>query len=301
MPCYHPKLVVTSGLTPNGKKNIVFSRVPHLYPKEKQVTLPCGQCIGCRLERSRQWAVRCLHEASMHDDNCFITLTFNDKYLNPTGSLDKPGKSRFQLFLKKLRKKYYPKQIRFFHCGEYGDKLSRPHHHACLFNFDFPDKVILTQTPAGNLYTSEILQQLWPYGYSTIGQVTFDSASYVARYITKKINGKNAKKHYKNRIPEYTTMSRRPGVGKPWYDKFKDTDVYNRDEVIIRENLKGKPPKYYDSLYEVDNPKEFTILKDNRIKKAERSEDNTLLRLKTREQVKLAKFKLKQRSYENES
>lgn len=301
MPCYHPISAVVQGTTPNGKQNIAFSRKTHLYPKHKQLQLPCGQCIGCRLERSRQWAVRVIHEASTCEHNCFITLTFNDENLNPNLSLDKPKGSRFQKFMKRLRKKYHPKPIRFIHCGEYGEKLDRPHHHACLFNHDFKDKELLRENQGVKLYTSETLQKLWPYGYSTIGDVTFDSASYVARYITKKINGALAKDHYKGKIAEYITMSRRPGLGKAWYDQYKDTDVYNRDEIIIRDNIKCKPPKYYDSLYELDNPEKIITIKDIRKAKAQRSLDNTQARLNIREQVKLSKFKQLKRSYENET
>jgi hypothetical protein len=99
--------------------------------------LPCGQCIGCRLERSRQWAMRCLHESSLYDRNAFVTLTYDDEHLPPGGSLNYPD---FQRFMKRLRKNS-KSPIRFYMGGEYGESTLRPHFHVCLFGYDFPDKV----------------------------------------------------------------------------------------------------------------------------------------------------------------
>ena len=137
MPCYKPlKAYYSKDVNESGKRSLVFTSEKALLPVELMV--PCGRCIGCRLDRSLQWAMRCVHEASMHEDNCFITLTFDDDHLGD-GSLKV---SDFQNFMKRLRQAIAPKKVRFFHCGEYGAKLSRPHHHACLFGFDFPDKVL---------------------------------------------------------------------------------------------------------------------------------------------------------------
>ena len=182
MACFQPLHAYhASEADSEGKRAISFSR-----PKgdSRMVKLSCGQCIGCRLERSRQWALRCSHEASMYDENCFITLTYREDALPPLGSLDK---RHFQLFMKRLRKRYPKKTIRYFQCGEYGEKLSRPHYHACLFNHDFDDKKLFKVEGENRLYVSEKLTQLWPYGYSTVGAVTFESAAYVARYVTKKM------------------------------------------------------------------------------------------------------------------
>ena len=106
---------------------------------------------------------------------------------------------------------YVPTQgVRFFHCGEYGELLYRPHYHACLFGFDFSDKVLWSTRGGVRLYRSKILEKLWTFGFSTIGDVTFESAAYVARYCTKKITGDKADEHYNGRSPEYVTMSRPP-------------------------------------------------------------------------------------------
>ena len=108
----------------------------------RELQLPCGQCVGCRLERSRQWVVRCIHEASLYENNCFLTLTYSDDCL-PNGN-DLIYR-HFQLFMKRLRKRF-GSNIRFYMCGEYGDLFGRPHYHACLFNFDAPDKVLYRRT-----------------------------------------------------------------------------------------------------------------------------------------------------------
>ena len=179
MPCFHPITAYYSRVeNPSGKRSLVFNSDKALVDVPMQV--PCGRCIGCRLDRSRSWALRCVHEASLHEQNCFITLTFNDENL-----LDNSGLkvSDFQNFMKRLRQKIAPRTVRFFHCGEYGEKFSRPHHHACLFGYDFPDKVLFRKTSSGNLYTSELLSSLWPFGFSTIAAVTFETAAYVARYV----------------------------------------------------------------------------------------------------------------------
>ena len=171
-------------------------------------TVACGQCVGCRLERSRQWAIRCVHESQMHEQNCFITLTYSDEFLPENGSLQL---KHFQDFMKRLRF-HVGGGIRFFHCGEYGEENGRPHHHAIIFNHDFADKKVWKTNNGVVLYRSKILEELWPYGFATVGCVSFESAAYVARYITKKVNGDMADSHYLGREPEYITMSRRPGV-----------------------------------------------------------------------------------------
>lgn len=211
--------------------------------QSKFVTLPCGTCNGCLLERSRQWAVRCMHEADCYESNCMITLTYDEDHLPWGGSLDK---SHFQKFMKRLRKKYGT--IRYFHCGEYGETYGRPHYHGLLFGFDFPDKYVRSQRRGLPIFGSPSLEQLWPYGLSEIGSVTFESAAYVARYILKK-QVHPSSNPLEIREPEYLTMSRRPGIGRPWLDKYH-TEVYPRDSVIVR-GFPSKPPRFYDKAFEI--------------------------------------------------
>ena len=275
-------------------KTIVFN--PTHGWVDRPLTIPCGQCVGCRLERSRQWAVRCVHEASLHEDNCFITLTYNNESLPEDGSLNK---KHFQDFMKRLRKKYKNKKIRYYHCGEYGDKNFRPHYHAIIFGLQFDDQKLFTVNNGEKLYTSEKLEKLWPFGFSTIGTVTFESAAYVARYVMKKVNGKNAKNHYErvdsntgeiySLVPEYNTMSRRPGIASGWFDKYKD-DVYPSDNIHLREKT-FRPPKFYDKMYEHLMPNEMEKIKMQRMNNMQKHvKDNTAERLAVKEQVKHAQL-----------
>ena len=292
MTCYFPlKGWRSKTVNKNGKRPIVFKRNEGF--EDMPVTVPCGQCVGCRLDRSRQWAIRCVHEAQMHMDNCFITLTYSDKYVPDDFTL---VKKHFQDFMKRLRKKIQPLKISFYMCGEYGDENSRPHYHACIFGYDFPDKSLLKERNGIKLYVSETLENLWRYGYSTIGDVTFDSAAYVARYIMKKRLGKDAKSAYErvnpltgecyNIIPEYTSMSLKPAIGLRWYEKFKH-DVYPSDSVIVQ-GREVKPPKYYDRLYDIEAPDELMILKYRRKRELEKvnQDDLTSKRLEVRAKCK---------------
>jgi hypothetical protein len=201
--------------------------------------------------------------------------------------------------MKRLRKKYKNKKIRYYHCGEYGDKNFRPHYHAIIFGLEFDDQKLFTVNNGEKLYTSEKLEKLWPFGFSTIGTVTFESAAYVARYVMKKVNGKNAKNHYErvdsdtgeiySLVPEYNTMSRRPGIAAGWFDKYKD-DVYPSDNIHLREKT-FRPPKFYDKMYEHLMPNEMEKIKMQRMKNMQKhAKDNTAERLAVKEQVKHAQL-----------
>lgn len=259
---------------------------------DRPLQLPCGQCIGCRAERSRQWALRCTHEAATHKKNCFITLTYDNKNLPDDKGLDV---EHWKLFIKRLRKKRG--LLRYFHCGEYGEANLRPHYHACIFGLDFNDKVFLSSTNGNTLYQSEELTETWGKGLCSVGALTYQSAAYVARYVMKKITGPQAKQHYE-RVdprtgecwevrPDYVTMSRRPGIGKPWLEKFK-SDVYPNDQVI-HEGRKFRPPRYYDLQLSSD---ELLGLKyKRRAAVAKRAHDLTPERLQVREKIAAASMK----------
>lgn len=270
----------------SGKRGIVFS--PQDGFQDLPVIISCGRCLGCRLERSRQWAVRCVHEASVHEANCFVTLTFKPEKINESGSL---VKSDFQLFMKRLRNfaceyifngRAYVKReselssagIRYFHCGEYGvvcrvcglskrqcrckdfsAAVGRPHHHACIFGFDFEDKVQFTKDQDGiPLYRSAVLERLWSDGYASVGAVTFESAAYVARYVVKKFP--LWKVDYAGKVAEYVTMSRRPGIAASWFKQFSG-DVFPHDFVVVRGGKKCRPPRYYGRLLELADADKF--------------------------------------------
>jgi len=307
MACYHPlKGYKSKTRNPTGKRSIVFNKQEGLT--DLPVELPCGQCIGCRLDRSRIWAIRCVHEASLYEQNAFITLTYSPENLPKHGSL---VLEHFQKFMKRLRFQNSDRTIRFFQCGEYGEKSQRPHYHACLFNFDFDDKVHWKTVNDEKYYISEKLQKLWGLGHTVTGDVTFESAAYVARYITKKITGPLADDHYNlidrktgevlaERKPEFVTMSRRPGIARPWYEKYK-SDLFPDDFVVIR-GKKMRMPKFYSQQYEVSDPKEFAKIKAEReVAKKENADNNTFPRLKVREFIQKEKYKKLKRNYENEA
>lgn len=283
MTCFYP-LSAWQGrkASPSGKYPPVF-RFRDGW-NDKPIKIPCGQCIGCRLEKSRQWAVRCHHEASLYDDNCFLTLTYNDDQLPLNGSLNLPD---FQRFMKRFRQEISPIKIRFYHCGEYGEQTRRPHYHALIFNYDFPDKKYYKNSNGHRLYTSELLEEYWTHGHCQIGSVTFESAAYCARYIMKKITGDQAIEHYGDLTPEYTTMSRRPGLGSPWLKKFH-TDVYPDDFLVIN-GVKQKPPKFYDSQFEITHPHLLQKIKAKRkpVGNATKHDDGST-RLRVRETCKIA-------------
>ncbi len=292
MPCYYPI---------NGFRGVdgglSFSRHGSTG---LEMRVPCGRCIGCRLERSRQWAVRCMDEAQMHEENSFVTLTYADEFLPSrykvydkrvnelvwTGSV---LLSDFQKFMKRLRR-VVDERVRFFHCGEYGEDFGRPHYHALLFGFGFPDRTFWLDRGTGPVFRSELLEELWPKGQSEIGSVTFESAAYVARYVTKKVTGSAAADHYRrvdestgefvDLVPEYATMSRRPGIGHTWLEEFY-SDVYPGDHVYSR-GRKAKPPRYYDEFFRRRDPEGYKRLKEER-RRARKREDETPDRLAVRE------------------
>ena len=275
------------------------------------LSIPCGQCIDCRVERSRQWAIRCMHEASLYEDNCFITLTYRNEELPPVASL---VSEHLQLYMKRLREMVRAldgRTIRFYGCGEYGDKFGRPHYHILVFNFDPDDKTPWRKTPAGHqLYRSKALEKLWSKGTTEIGSVSFDSAGYVARYCVKKFSGPGSLDHYHVidaegrshlRAPEFGRMSLRPGIGHPWLTKFH-TDVYDFDKVLVNGRFM-QPPKFYDRKYKFLYPEEFENIELDRMRSDWYSfrrlrEDNVPERLEVKEEIASARLKFSKRNAE---
>lgn len=281
MPCYHPLPAwYSKSRGESGKRGITFKLSEGF--KDRPLQLPCGTCIGCKLERSRQWAMRCMHEAKMHERNCFITLTYDDAHVPKNGSLNP---DHFVNFMKRLRKAY-GEGIRFFHCGEYGENFGRPHHHALLFNHSFEDLKYYKTVNDCRLYESLSLERLWGHGLCVVGDASFESAAYIARYTLKKVVGEYASEHYKGRVPEYLTMSRRPGLGRGFVDKYRH-DIYRRDSVIVR-GVECKPARYYDSVHEKFAPVSMERIKIRRRGRAAVDVDSTGRRLIDREAVKEA-------------
>lgn len=297
MGCYGPLTGYYPGPNaPDGRlvfdKKLSLTGIP--------LKIPCGKCPGCRLEQSRQWAVRCMHEKRLHKNSAFLTLTYSDAHLPPGNTL---VKSHFQNFVKRLRHEYEPDEygytVRFFMCGEYGSQTSRPHYHMLLLNQDFPDKRLVKSGAKYNLYDSKRLSRLWPFGTHTIGDVTFESAAYTARYCMKK--NQNGKTVSDGRLPEYIDMSRNPGLGTGYFDRFKD-EMLSHDTIIVN----GYPnaiPRFYDNRLAgltgmSDQIGLYTKMELIKIKRRRRltfaaRADNTNRRLRTKELVMLAKLRQK--------
>ena len=268
-----------------------------------EVQLPCGRCIGCRLEYARQWAVRIMHEASLHEENSFTTLTYRDSCLPFNNSL---VKSHLQDFWKRLR--YHSGQrFRYYVAGEYSDD-GRPHYHACIFGF-FPSDAKLYNINNGyRLYESEMLDEVWGHGLTMTGSVTFESAGYCARYITKKINGKQAEevdpqtglKHYERVTNdgeiveithEFASMSLRPGIGADWIDRYADETW--RDDSVVVNGTEVLPPRFYLSRLP---DRESEVIKARRRRAAEAQKENaTLERLRVRQTVKESQLRMLKR------
>lgn len=248
------------------------------------VEIPCGKCIGCRLEYSRQWADRCMLEAQEHEQSYFVTLTYDDEHV-PRSSyeIEDTGecgdtftlcKRDFQLFMKRLRKNYkHDNKLRFFMCGEYGTHTLRPHYHVIIFGLKLDDLQFYKKSSQNfNYYNSEFLQKCWKKGYVVITDVSWETCAYTARYVMKKANGQD-KDFFElhNMEPEFVLMSRKPGIARNYFDEHKD-DIYLTDEIIFSTSKGGKssrPPRYFDQLFELERPDVFENIKEKRSAVAE--------------------------------
>lgn len=249
-----------------GKRLIVFKPRGTVL---STLNLPCGKCINCRLEFSRGWAVRCLHESKMHSANMFLTLTYDRDSIPKNGSLEP---KELQLFMKRLYIYFYRKfgvKIRYYAAGEYGDVNKRPHYHVLVFGVRMPDLKFYSESENGILYTSVMLDKIWGKGGCKIGEVNYKTCAYVARYVVKKVDGrKRDEGHYlvydmdgvvTERHPEFSRMSRRPGIGFPYYAKYGH-ELRTHDNLIID----GRPApsiRYYDLITERIDLKRYNAIK----------------------------------------
>lgn len=291
--------------------NKSFTKIPF--------SLPCGRCIGCRMEKARQWGLRCLHEKKLWPHNQYVTLTYNDEFMPPGGSVCLRD---VQLFMKRLRfakKSTKENPVRFFLGAEYGEENRRPHYHALLFNVEFRDRLLHGRNARGEpLYTSRELSSLWSVdgremGFCTIGEVTFDSAVYCAKYALKKLNvsensSPEARAAYEARYVvydadgivyerdrEFAVMSRRPGIGAGYYEKF-GKEVLQHDSVVV-DGREVRPPRYYDMRSEQLDPDAFARLKRKRKRMGVLSKsDNTPERLRVKKRLMEIAAEKKERS-----
>ncbi len=276
MPCYRPMDVLI--------------RRKSLYTERKlgaMQVVPCGNCVGCRQEQTRQWGVRMMHEARMHRKNLFVTLTLDDENLNENRELCAKD---FSGFVKSLRKTQEGR-FSFFGCGEYGEQTGRPHYHALLFGIDFLDRDSGFDSRRPDVWRSATLDRIWGRGICEGGTVTMASASYVAGYIRKKLRTKDYVRA--NPLsgellsPEFARMSLRPAIGRRWIQKYW-RDVYPRDFVVI-DGVEAKPPRYYDKWMDANHP---GIMEDVRQARCDEAVELTKYQLQAGEKITESRINL---------
>ncbi|MNJ30706.1 hypothetical protein D3C77_253140 [compost metagenome] len=311
MACYHPITAWKSKhVNASGKRSLVFDSALGIPFSKLQI--PCGHCIGCRIDRSAMWATRMVHEQKYSPCSCFLTCTYSNEFLPEHGQL---VPKHIKAFVKALNDKFGPelraqfgRGVRYVLCGEYGDELGRPHYHIALYGVDFSgDRKYYKKSGSGDdLFMSETATRLWGRGDVYIGSLTPQSAGYIARYVMKKVNGDRAVERY-SRVdpvtgewymltPEFIRMSNRPGIGRDFFDDPANGNMYERGGFPLR-NKHGAVrmmsiPKYYDMCLERVDPEKLARVKSKRVAQAKkRKADCTPERLAVREEVCAAKVR----------
>lgn len=248
---------------------LLFKQPPDLC-NYREVMVGCGQCMGCRKAKTMHQTTRILAEAKMHVDSCFITLSYDSEHYPKGGSLVKKD---LQDFMKRLRSRFTPTKIRFYAVGEYGSNRNRPHFHVILFGFNFPDRIPIAGTYGDKAkFKSDLLREIWGKGLVDLGTLTDASAAYCAGYIQKKIHGGEAinpktgkpwnavyNTPFGRVLPEFALMSRRPGIGYPYLEKWM-SDLYPNDKMVIN----GQPrklPRYFDTKFAEQHPEQMESIK----------------------------------------
>lgn len=315
MSCYHPFKAFVVGKKDNGKDDLVirpyavtkiglnkngawenyyddtvFRSDNHSRVVSKYIEIPCNNCIGCRIDRSREWANRMMLELEYHDSAYFVTLTYNEEHVSTSFYPDpetgealpvmtlKPKDP--QDWLKRLRKAFPDDHIRYFLCGEYGTETHRPHYHAIVYGLHLDDLHPIPGSRDPNYQTSDKLQRTWsvkdhgsyaPLGFVLVAPVTWQSCAYVARYVTKKLYGKEAEFYETFGLcPEFTRCSRRPGLGREYFDDHPDCCSKPFLYLSTEENgVKFPPPKYFQRILADLDPDQAADLKEKRIRFAE--------------------------------
>ena len=307
----HRKLISNGGIFFGSEKSAEFKffcdeyldRDTGALPFDVQ-KIPCGQCMDCRIKHSQMWANRCMLEAQQYEHNYFITLTYDDDHLvdnvrytvsRQSGELEYCAelvKEDFTKFKKRLLERIFEatghRGVRFFMCGEYGSK-GRPHFHAILFNCPLPDLKLHSRVNLNGrkycYYSSDILNESWNKGYTMIGEMCWETAAYVARYVTKKFHSEEEKTYQAycqaaNVEPmqaEFVNMSRKPGIARAYYEAHKD-EIYKSDNIVIVNGKTSKPFKYYDKLFELEDDLNPFVLQQIKEERKRISELKTMLK-----------------------
>lgn len=317
MTCFYPLHRFITGYDSNNDK--VIARVVSGETKILRGTngtivseyqeIPCGKCIGCRLDYAKNWANRCMLEAQQYEHNYMLTLTYDEEHVPITKTYEQIDGTVYcettlnprdvQLFLHKLRKHWereynWKKEtddkgdtikygFRYFLAGEYGEKSSRAHYHLIMFNFPVYDLVEIEKSHKGfPQLSSPTIEKLWGKGRISLVACNWDTCAYVARYVVKKQKGPGSADYYEQlgKLPEFVRMSRNPGIGRDYYEQHKDI-IYDTDEMFLSTS-KGlqvvKPAKYYDKLYDLENPEKLFEIKEQRVERAKERARQELLK-----------------------
>ncbi len=286
MACYHPLSAMWTDQPREGDKPRFVRDIPYsdLEPYTdgigrvwRPIQIPCGQCIGCRLQYAKTWANRCVCESLSHPDgtNWFVTLTYDPEHV-PAGNrgqytLDPPALSSW---IKRLRRRLEyngtaADGVRFFACGEYGGQTLRPHYHVLLFNAPLSIGSIVARNNRGDcFFDCPDVTNTWTAGHVLVGEFNWLTAAYTARYVLKKQTGLNADIYQELGIaPEFTRMSRRPGIGLDYLLNNYE-DIYDDDNIVLPpvdgKKKVVKPPKYFDDKYKLLEPEHYQQIKDKR-------------------------------------
>lgn len=275
MSCYSPRLAHRIGYNDNGKARYQICNytddVLDKFPPEDLKLIPCGKCIGCRLQYAKDWSNRLLMELQCHDAAWFFTATYDDEHIPLTEYnghfYDSLNKRDIQLFIKAIRNHYPDDKIRYFICGEYGTNTLRPHYHGIIFGLHLDDVDVKAGTKLSrNKYSvlySPKLEHIWNRGFLELGTVTPESTGYVARYCLKKVNKEN--KDDDPRPPEFLVMSRRPAIGRPYFDKYPD--CFENDSISLpteRGGIKIYPARYFRNLIDDEERKANRYIQSKR-------------------------------------
>lgn len=298
MPCYYPMEAVRfrddtikiTGHLENGFHSKMYTN--NLNVKEF-LSVPCGKCIGCRLEYSRQWAIRCMNELKYTvGQSWFLTITYDNEHLPRMNYVEEASgvtvgmptlkPKDLQDFFKRLRERIRRAgggDIRYYACGEYGEQLKRPHYHAIVYNLNLDDLDYYKSIRGHDYYNSKFLDDVWGNrGFVVASDVNFEACAYVARYVMKKAKGPQGFSYASDNglVEEFVRMSRRPGIGRQFYEDHKEK-MYLNDFMGFYPTQNGpiklKPVKYYDKLFDVDEHETMELIKKRRREEAKRANE----------------------------
>ena len=253
-------------MCPDGKYKLFFHP-----PLDKSVddlkslgyiplAIPCRKCLGCRSDYAKQWSLRCaLEDYESVGDSYFVTLTYSESNLplcisdsvsaDDSDQLDSYlptlQKRDLQLFFKRLRKS--GRSFRYFACGEYGSRTSRPHYHSILFNLGLLDLKLYSNKNGFQYYTCAELDKVWQMGNVIVTRYEYGTGAYVAKYVQKQFMCDWSDDDPRQR--PFLLMSRNPGIGRTYLDSHPDSVLHDSVTFLKGDSVcYSRPPKYSDYI-----------------------------------------------------